>query len=65
MPDDGATDRWYIITVGAEVGVFRGWANVGPLVLGHPQSVYQRVESRDTGIALFNEALNNGAVRRL
>ena len=61
----GNSDRWYIVTMGREVGVMRGWVNVGPLVLGHPQSVYLRVESRDDGVARFNEALTKGLVRTL
>jgi hypothetical protein len=66
MEDDGAAgNRWYVVTVGQEIGVFRNWPNVGPLVLGHAQSVYQRVESRADGIVLFNEAIDNGAVRLL
>ena len=64
--DDGAPhDRWYIITVGTRVGVLRGWTNVGPLVLGSPHSVFQRVESRQVGIALFNQAMEDNAVRTI
>jgi hypothetical protein len=61
----GGGDRWYMITVGPQVGVFRGWETVGPLVLGHPQAVYQRVESRVDGIARFTAAMDNGSVRIL
>jgi hypothetical protein len=68
MPANGAqaaNARWYLVTVGRQVGVIRGWANVGPLVLGHPQSVYHRVESRAAGITQFNEALVAGFVRTI
>lgn len=60
-----AGERWYLITVGPRVGVFRGWDTVGPLVLGHPQAVYQRVESRADGVARLTAALANGTVRTL
>lgn len=63
--NDGNSDRWYIITVGQQVGVFRGWEVVGPRVLGQPQTVYQRVDSRADGVARFTAAMANGSVRTL
>jgi hypothetical protein len=62
-PEPGHSSKWYLVTVGVAVGVFRGWSNVGPLVLGYPQSVYCRVESRNEGIRLLNEAMDKGTVR--
>jgi hypothetical protein len=55
--------RWYIVTVGRRVGVFRDWVNTGPFVLGLTQAVFRRVASRDEGIRRLREAVANGTVR--
>jgi hypothetical protein len=65
MHPEGPGDKWYIVTVGRRVGVFRHWTNVGPLVLGSAHSVYQRVDSYEEGLRQFNEAVLENNVRIL
>ncbi|KAF4586549.1 hypothetical protein EYR38_010828 [Pleurotus pulmonarius] len=48
--------RWYVVIVGLQVGVFRGWTNAAPLVLGVTGSIYNREPTRETAISSFNAA---------
>ncbi|KAH9919304.1 uncharacterized protein B0H18DRAFT_1122563 [Fomitopsis serialis] len=54
--------RWYCVTRGRAVGVFVGWPNVSPLVIGVPNSVYQRYPMFAVALAAFVEATANGTV---
>ena len=65
MQSEGVGDRWYVVTVGPRVGLFRDWLNVGPIVLGHAQAVYCKVDSREEGLRRLSEAIDKGTVRTL
>ncbi|KAK0213553.1 hypothetical protein IW262DRAFT_1466861 [Armillaria fumosa] len=53
---------WYTVTAGYEVGVFQGWDQVAPLVLGVSGTVYQRQPSRAYAHAHFTTARSRGDV---
>ncbi|KAH9829179.1 uncharacterized protein C8Q71DRAFT_863520 [Rhodofomes roseus] len=54
--------RWYSITRGQAVGVFRDWMTVAPLVTGVPNAVFQRHPTYGAALAAFMRAANNGNV---
>ncbi|KAJ2911432.1 hypothetical protein MD484_g8981, partial [Candolleomyces efflorescens] len=60
-----AKDTWYVVTVGKEVGVFRGWHNVQPLVTGVSGACYKKYTSEDGARIAFAEALAAGNVVQL
>ncbi|KAK0493096.1 hypothetical protein EDD18DRAFT_1108314 [Armillaria luteobubalina] len=53
---------WYTVTAGYEVGVFQGWDQVAPLVLGASGAVYQHQPSRAYARAHFATARSRGDV---
>ncbi|KAK0497917.1 hypothetical protein EDD18DRAFT_1351733 [Armillaria luteobubalina] len=53
---------WYTVMAGYEVGVFQGWDQVAPLVLGASGTVYQRQPSRAYARAHFATARSRGDV---
>ncbi|KAF7420953.1 hypothetical protein PC9H_001643 [Pleurotus ostreatus] len=55
--------RWYVVIVGLQVGVFRGWTNAAPLVLGVAGSIYNKEPTRGAAIVAFNAAAATGQVR--
>ncbi|KAF4588913.1 hypothetical protein EYR40_010468 [Pleurotus pulmonarius] len=55
--------RWYVVIVRLQVGVFRGWTNTAPLVLGVAGSIYNREPTREAAIFAFNAAAAIGQVR--
>ncbi|KAF4565743.1 hypothetical protein EYR40_002187 [Pleurotus pulmonarius] len=59
----GAHRRWYVVAVGLQVGVFRGWTNVAPLVLGVTGTIFNREPTREAAIIAFNNAAASGQVR--
>ncbi|KAH9921601.1 uncharacterized protein B0H18DRAFT_1121296 [Fomitopsis serialis] len=59
---DSTGVRWYCVTRGRAVGVFAGWPNASPLVIGVPNSVYQRFPTFSSALAAFLEAAANGTV---
>ncbi|KAF9038744.1 hypothetical protein BJ165DRAFT_1531814 [Panaeolus papilionaceus] len=54
--------RYYAVTQGFQVGVFRGWANTAPYVTGATGFRLERFNNRDAAIACFLEALRGGNV---
>ncbi|KAH7902898.1 hypothetical protein BJ138DRAFT_1120968 [Hygrophoropsis aurantiaca] len=57
-----AAARWYVVTVGRDVGVFQGWHNVHPLVIGVPGACFTRYSTQTGAEQAFDEAVNEGAV---
>ncbi|KAJ8690428.1 hypothetical protein PTI98_011856 [Pleurotus ostreatus] len=56
--------RWYVVIVGLQVGVFRGWLDERrPLVLGVAGSIYNKEPTRGAAIVAFNAAAATGQVR--
>ncbi|KAF7426458.1 hypothetical protein PC9H_008827 [Pleurotus ostreatus] len=55
--------RWYLVTVGHAVGVFQGWENVAPLVLGARGAIFNRQPNQEAALSRFNEARTLGLVR--
>ncbi|KIM82374.1 hypothetical protein PILCRDRAFT_8173 [Piloderma croceum F 1598] len=47
---------WYVITISKEVGVFCGWSNVAPHVLGVPGAYYKPAADQATAQAMYNSA---------
>lgn len=58
-------DSWYVVTASREVGVFRGWHNVLPLVSGVSGACHQKHPSEDAARMAFAEALAAGNVVQL
>jgi hypothetical protein len=56
-------ERWYLVTRGRQVGVFRGAHLAMPLVDGASGAVCIRVASKKKGIALFLEAVAAGGAQ--
>ncbi|KAH9913410.1 uncharacterized protein B0H18DRAFT_1126273 [Fomitopsis serialis] len=56
------TVRWYCITRGQAVGIFRDWMLVAPLVIGVPNAVFQRYPTFGAALAAFMRAAENGNV---
>ncbi|KAH9918025.1 uncharacterized protein B0H18DRAFT_1123295 [Fomitopsis serialis] len=56
------TVRWYCITRGQAVGIFRDWMLVAPLVIGVPNAVFQRYPTFSAALAAFMRAASNGTV---
>ncbi|KAG1809743.1 hypothetical protein EV424DRAFT_1542933 [Suillus variegatus] len=54
--------RWYVVTVGRETGVFQGWHNVHPHVIGVPGACYGRHSSLAAAQTAYSEAINDGGV---
>jgi hypothetical protein len=54
--------RWYLVTRGRRVGIFRGLHIAQPLVDGVSGAAWQRVTSQKAGTAQFMEALVSGVV---
>ncbi|KAF9489125.1 hypothetical protein BDN71DRAFT_1512423 [Pleurotus eryngii] len=48
--------RWYVVIVGLQVGVFHGWTNAAPLVLGVTGSIYNCEPTHEIAITAFNTA---------
>ncbi|KAF4593593.1 hypothetical protein EYR40_008380 [Pleurotus pulmonarius] len=63
VTDVDPSERWYLVTVGRTVGVFQGWQNVAPLVVGVRGSVFNRQPSQQAGLLRFNEARAANLVR--
>ncbi|KIK35046.1 hypothetical protein CY34DRAFT_17287 [Suillus luteus UH-Slu-Lm8-n1] len=59
------SQRWYVITVGRETGVFQGWHNVHVHVIGVPGACFGRYSSQSTAQVAYAQALNDGSVSRL
>ncbi|KAK0478569.1 hypothetical protein EDD18DRAFT_1364718 [Armillaria luteobubalina] len=53
---------WYTVMAGYEVGVFQGWDQVAPLVLGVSGTIYQRQPSCAYACAHFATARSRGNV---
>ncbi|KAF4601359.1 hypothetical protein EYR40_004957 [Pleurotus pulmonarius] len=60
----GSHRRWYVVIVGLQVGVFRGWTNTAPLVLGVTGSIFNREPTREAAITAFNMAAASGQAKR-
>ncbi|KAH7905779.1 hypothetical protein BJ138DRAFT_1118161 [Hygrophoropsis aurantiaca] len=54
--------RWYAITVGSAVGVFHGWHNTHPHVIGVAGACFLRYPSEASAISAFEEAELEGTV---
>ncbi|KAF9493247.1 hypothetical protein BDN71DRAFT_1432602 [Pleurotus eryngii] len=51
-----AHQHWYVMIVSAQVGVFHGWTNAAPLVLGVASSIYNWEPTCKAAIVAFNAA---------
>ncbi|RXW13543.1 hypothetical protein EST38_g12314 [Candolleomyces aberdarensis] len=60
-----AKDTWYVVTVGNEVGVFKGWHKVQALVSGVSGACYKKYRSEAEAVVAFENALDAGVVRQV
>ncbi|KAG2369305.1 hypothetical protein BDR07DRAFT_1477310 [Suillus spraguei] len=54
--------HWYSVTVGHETGVFRGWHNVHPHVIGISGACFKHYSSYAAAEAAYLEAIKDGGV---
>ncbi|KIM91405.1 hypothetical protein PILCRDRAFT_601 [Piloderma croceum F 1598] len=47
---------WYAVTIGKKVGVFCGWSNVAPHVIGVPGAYYKPAADQHVAQAIYNSA---------
>ncbi|KAG6835950.1 hypothetical protein H0H93_012947 [Arthromyces matolae] len=59
-----AEERWYVVTVGKEPGVYQGYHVVAPLINGVPGFSASRVKTEALAWELFYKALDRGDVCR-
>ncbi|KAJ8582520.1 hypothetical protein M405DRAFT_846382 [Rhizopogon salebrosus TDB-379] len=57
--------KLYYITRGHKIGVFSGWNNVSPWVLGVSRAVYERVDTVEEGIEIVKFAIEDGIAARV
>ncbi|KAF9012353.1 hypothetical protein BDQ17DRAFT_696513 [Cyathus striatus] len=55
--------KWYVVTVGKDIGVFDNWLEVAPLVKGVPGAVHQSFRSKDIAYKLFKQEEAKGNTR--
>ncbi|KAG2751547.1 hypothetical protein P692DRAFT_20726964 [Suillus brevipes Sb2] len=60
-----AANRLYYVTRGRKIGVFSGWGNVGPKVLGVSRAIFGKVENIDQGIEALIAAIDAGTAMRV
>ncbi|KAK0498120.1 hypothetical protein EDD18DRAFT_1103727 [Armillaria luteobubalina] len=53
---------WYTVIVSYDVGIFQGWDQVAPLVLGVPGAVFQRHSSLASAHAHYSNAMSQDDV---
>ncbi|KAJ7218039.1 hypothetical protein GGX14DRAFT_439374 [Mycena pura] len=58
-----AKKKWYVVTVGRQVGVFNTWIEVSPLVTGVSGALHQSFSSEEDANELFAQEQSNGRVR--
>ncbi|KAJ7703163.1 hypothetical protein B0H17DRAFT_1042004 [Mycena rosella] len=58
-----AKQKWYVVIVGKEVGVFENWIEASPLVIGVPGALHQSFSSEEKANQLFAEAQEKGTVK--
>ncbi|KAG1838109.1 hypothetical protein C8R48DRAFT_782484 [Suillus tomentosus] len=58
-----ASSRWYVVTVGRETGIFQGWHNVHPYVVGVPGACFGRYSSHASADMAYAQALQDGTVQ--
>ncbi|KAK0499345.1 hypothetical protein EDD18DRAFT_1349529 [Armillaria luteobubalina] len=62
IPSSSSQSPWYMVMARYEVGVFQGWDQVAPLVLGVSGAVYQHQPSRAYAHAHFATARSHGNI---
>ncbi|KAG2133685.1 uncharacterized protein EDB93DRAFT_1107519 [Suillus bovinus] len=55
-----AAPPFYYVTRGRKIGVFSGWGNVSPKVLGVSHAIFAKVETIDQGIEALMAAIDAG-----
>ncbi|KAG1906245.1 uncharacterized protein F5891DRAFT_1182490 [Suillus fuscotomentosus] len=60
-----ATPPLYYVTRGRKIGVFSGWGNVGPKVLGVSRAIFAKAETIDQGIKALMAAIDAGTAARV
>jgi len=55
-------DRWYVVFIGRDPGIFAGLHNVMQNVSGIPGGQYRRQPTQQVAQAVYEEALDNGQV---
>ncbi|KAJ7770212.1 hypothetical protein DFH07DRAFT_806089 [Mycena maculata] len=58
-----AKRKWYVVTVGKSVGVFRTWIEVSPLVTGVSGALHQSFAEQEEAVESFNQERLKGNVR--
>ncbi|KAF9471163.1 hypothetical protein BDN70DRAFT_820364, partial [Pholiota conissans] len=57
-----ATNTWYTVVAGRNVGVFQGWHSVQALVSGVPHASYRKYPSEEAAREAFEDAMSQGLV---
>ncbi|KAG2756213.1 hypothetical protein P692DRAFT_20715860 [Suillus brevipes Sb2] len=60
-----ASVRWYVVTVGWEMGIFQGWHNVHSFVVDVPGACFGRYSSCASADESHVQALEDGTVQQL
>ncbi|KAJ7924846.1 hypothetical protein B0H13DRAFT_1976335, partial [Mycena leptocephala] len=58
-----AKRKWYVVTVGRQVGVFKTWIEVSPLVTGVSGALHQSFPSEEEAQEVFAQAQSTGHVK--
>ncbi|KAJ7096288.1 hypothetical protein C8R44DRAFT_812630 [Mycena epipterygia] len=58
-----AKQKWYVVTIGREVGVFKTWIETSPFVIGVSGSLYQSFRSEEEATRIFAQEQMKGNVK--
>ncbi|KDR75872.1 hypothetical protein GALMADRAFT_140460 [Galerina marginata CBS 339.88] len=58
-----AKKKWYVVTVGKDVGVFETWLEAGPLVKGIPDALHQSFPTEEQARRVFAQEMLKGNTR--
>ncbi|KJA19895.1 hypothetical protein HYPSUDRAFT_43768 [Hypholoma sublateritium FD-334 SS-4] len=58
-----AKRKWYVVTVGTDIGVFSTWLDAGPLVKGVPEALYQSFSTEEEAQMIFAREQARGRTR--
>ncbi|KAF8161115.1 hypothetical protein B0H34DRAFT_673144 [Crassisporium funariophilum] len=55
--------KWYVVTVGRDIGVFRTWLEVGPLVKGISDALHQSFSTEEEAKRVFAQEMSKGTTK--
>ncbi|KAF8230986.1 hypothetical protein L208DRAFT_1279478, partial [Tricholoma matsutake] len=57
-----ATQKWFVVMQGHDVGVYQGWHVASPLVSGVSGACYKKYSTENDAWAAFKQALDHGTI---